>query len=428
MSQKKTNPIELSKGKTLSLPDMIANDIREVADSLHEEPYSLGWWQYHNGGGKHGSFIPNIGSWTVVRNTYFPKPIDGSTLIRLTDIKSTQARLVKSVGRLDNLVADFTQAIKEMPSFNPSSIKYNFSGSHIDTDRAVNLVLSDLHFGSDLKATATNKAFGVVEEARAFAQVVKTVCEFKRDYRNKTELHIWLLGDIIEGNIHVNGVPSVDVTEQFKRALWLLEQGLTILLKEYKQVYVHCVTGNHDRNPSLHRERAIDNKESSYSTMLYYALSRKFADISRIKFQIPNSPEVVANVLGHRFYATHGDTLLKTGNIGQTIKTGLIESEINSIDRNEVADGRNPFDVYLVGHVHKATVMALDFGGTLVINGGLPPANNYAKSVRVHRAHQCQCMFEATKTLGFGDYRRIYVSGTENNKELDKIIKPWSNS
>ncbi|MGI0058954.1 MAG: hypothetical protein ACREBJ_04230, partial [Nitrosotalea sp.] len=125
------------------------------------------------------------------------------------------------------------------------------------------------------------------------------------------------------------------------------------------------------------------------------------------------------------FFATHGDTLLKTGNIGQIIKTGNIESEINAIDRNEVADGRDPFEVYIVGHVHKATVLALDFGGTLVINGGLPPANNYAKSVRVHRAHQCQVLFESTKELAFGDYRRIYVAGTENIKELDKIIMPW---
>ncbi len=409
-----------------SLPDRIAMDMDSIAKESGIPINALTYSEYIKAGGHYNSaHLAQVGGWKSIQASYFPMKQDFASITRLIDIQKSQKLLSRVLGGNKVIIEDFIKELKQLPAFGPKD--FSFLGKRKVTKhlRALHLLLTDLHYGADLKPTATNKPYGKIEEARATAQVVKNVSEYKLDHRSETELHVWLLGDIIEGNIHPSGQASIP--EQFARAVHILRQALAIFATQFPVVYVHCATGNHGRNPSVHKERAIDGKaQHSYETMIYFALKELFRDTPHVTFYIPYSSEVVAEVLGHRVYATHGDTLLKIGNPGSSIPTSKIESEINRIDRNEVEEGRKPFNVFLVGHVHKATVLGLDFGGTLIVNGGLPTAGDYTKSVGVHRSQQCQVMFESTEDIAFGDYRRIYLRDTEDDDSLDEIIVPFT--
>ncbi len=54
------------------------------------------------------------------------------------------------------------------------------------TERTVTCLWGDWHIGSNMLPQSTGTKFGPVEEARAVAQVVKTLLEYKTDHRDQT--------------------------------------------------------------------------------------------------------------------------------------------------------------------------------------------------------------------------------------------------
>src|SRR5690606_4717458 len=122
---------------------------------------------------------------------------------------------------------------------------YNPPKSKAKIKRALFLTLSDLHFGADIRSEETGHlSYGKVEEARRFAEVIKQTIEYKPQYRKETELHVNLLGDIIQHKLH-DPQDAAPVSEQVCRAIHLLSQGISQLGENFGKVIVHCATGNH---------------------------------------------------------------------------------------------------------------------------------------------------------------------------------------
>ncbi len=196
--------------------------------------------------------------------------------------------------------------------------------------RVHNLVLSDLHFGSDLKGDETGSVdYGLKEESRRFAKVIKEAAKYKQQYKKHTELHILLLGDIIENSMHDPRTGAI-IAEQCARAIHLLTQGITYLSNYYPKVIVHCATGNHDRITSRHMGRAIHQKHDSYSTIIYYAIKKALDKVENVSFDIPKAPISSYSALGHKIGFTHGDTVIKTGNPGNNINIKALENRYSS--------------------------------------------------------------------------------------------------
>lgn len=290
--------------------------------------------------------------------------------------------------------------------------------------RALNLTLSDLHFGADITKEETGYLdYGTTQEARRFAEVIKQTIDYKPNYRKDTELHVNLLGDIIQHKLH-DAQAAAPVSEQICRAIHLLSQGIAQLGENFPKVTVYCSTGNHGRDLNRHTQRATSGKWDSVETVIYFALRKILAKYKNVKFVIPKTPYIIYEVFGHKVFATHGDTVLNVGNPGKSLNIKNCENQINQINSSLV--DKNEIKVAVVGHTHCSSVSNLNSGAILITNGALPPTDDYAVSLGYLENRASQTLMEMTEAHAVGDIRFIRVDGeTDKDKSLDAIIQPY---
>jgi hypothetical protein len=283
--------------------------------------------------------------------------------------------------------------------------------------RAVNVLLSDLHYGADLVPEEHPLLYGVREERRRTSAVVKEVLEYKEQYRKDTELVVHLAGDIIQGRLHDlrDGAP---MGEQFARALWVLSGAVARFSEGYGKVTVYCTPGNHGRIKDRHHSRAVDQKWDSFEYMIFMALKFRFANLSNVKFVIPRTPYYIYDLFNLKGFITHGDTVLNPGYPGKAINVGRVETQVLKL-----ISAFGHFDLVGTGHVHVASATQLPNGTHLVTNGCLIPPDSYAGSIGIHTTACGQQMWETVPGYMFGDHRVININ-EKNDKDssLDAII------
>jgi hypothetical protein len=289
------------------------------------------------------------------------------------------------------------------------------------TERILNVMLSDLHYGSDLLASESGSNYGITEETRRTAAVVATVADWKRQYRSETVLNVHLLGDIIEGKLH-DRESAAPLTEQFHRALLILTQGLRFLASEFHTVVVRAVPGNHGRRKDRHEGRAVNQKWDSIENMLYGALKVALANVPNLKFEIPLTPYYRYQAFNRYGWMTHGDTCLNVGNPGKSISVESVRRQINEINASE----KEHSDLFGAGHVHVASSTRLPSGPVLVTNGCLIPSGEYGQSIGIWQTVCSQQIWESVPDIIYGHRMEILVGKNEDqNSSLDKIIKPF---
>lgn len=301
---------------------------------------------------------------------------------------------------------------------------YKHPKSKAKINRALNLTLSDLHFGSDVGKEETGfLTYGKKEEARRISAVIKQTIDYKPQYRKNTELHVNLLGDIIQNKLH-DKEDAAPIAEQVCRAIHLLSQAFAHLAENFPKVFIHCVTGNHGRNTERHHSRANSGKWDSLETIIYYSVKSSLDSYKNLIFNIPKTPFVMYESLGHKVFATHGDNVLNVGNPGKSLNIGRLESQINRINASLVDE--DEIKVVVVGHTHCSSVSKLPCGTNVITNGCLLPVDAYAVSLGFLENTASQTLFEMTEQYAMGDIRFIKV-GKEHDEDssLDSIVNAW---
>lgn len=291
-------------------------------------------------------------------------------------------------------------------------------------NRAVNITLSDLHFGADLKASETGYLnYGPKEEARRLAEVVLQVLQYKIQYREQTELNINLAGDFFQGKLH-DDQDAAPIAEQVCRTIHLLSQALAHFGEGFAKINVYCTGGNHSRIMTRHKKRATSGKWDNYETIIYFALKNILSKYKHMKFYIPKTQYIIYESLGHKVFVTHGDGVLNIGNPGKNLNIAGVETQINKL--NASMKDTEEIKIAIVGHSHCSTISNLNTGCILVTNGCLIPSDAFAVSLGYLENRSSQTLFETTKEHAVGDIRFIRVDyNTDINEELDKIIIPY---
>lgn len=288
--------------------------------------------------------------------------------------------------------------------------------------RALVVHISDTHIGCNIDKDELNgvNEFNNVIAARRFAFLFKTIAEYKKEYRKDTELVLVLNGDIFAGVIHSQEIVD-PMSTQFASGLRIFAQGISFLAQHFNNIRIVCCTGNHDRYVhKMEKGRQSEQKWDSFATNLYCSLREKFNTNSNISFYIPNAPYALFYVMGHRFMATHGDTVINLGNPHKSVNIESLTKQVNNV----IASLKIDIDVLLVGHVHKRMFFSLSNGVDVAMNGTLSGTDGFAQSIGVFGNQTFQQMFEVTKEHKMGDMRFVDLCKADNDKSLEKIVEP----
>lgn len=367
--------------------------------------------------------LRKLGGLSGVLKAHFPQ--EDKDLASINNVKKQASYIQKLEKALGEKIVNDERVLKIFSDLKLPKIKEYKSKNKVKISRAVNLVLSDLHFGSDINKHETGGLdFGRVEEARRLAKVTKEVITYKPQYRKETELNVLLLGDLIQNQLHDqrDGAP---MAEQVCRAIHLLSQTLTHFSNNFPKVNVYVNSGNHGRNTTRHTNRAVNQKWDSLENIICYALKNTFKDVKNIKFEIPLTPYVTYDVFGKKIFASHGDTVIKPGYVGKAINTGSLENQINKI--NATLNDNDEYSVFICGHIHTGSTTHLANGAVMITNGALVPSDEFAVSIGLLENSCGQMLFESVPGYPVGDVRFIRVNQKDDeNKELDKIIQKFT--
>lgn len=414
------------KKKSTNLAEQISKDIARVAEEVGVPAYALSKSQYCKNDPQYSEWdMRKVGGFAGIKNTFFENT-EIRNEVEVAELKELRAQfreLRQDFGDMDLLVKKVKDAVSEIPVLKLKPYQPSKATAKAKADpRTLNVLLSDLHFGSDLKIDEHGKNFGKIEEARALARIVSNVCTYKLQYRDQTELVVNILGDVIENQLHGAG-PADLLHMQACRAMYLLSQAIGRFSENFPKVRVNFAVGNHGRDTSIHEKRATEQKYNALETTIYYGVKLACKNLTNVMFNQPKTPWITYDAQGHKVYCTHGDTHLNPGNPGGKIDTKSLENQTNKI--NAALSDDEEFAVFAMGHVHQAMVTVLSNGAFLITNGALVPPNGFAQSINVVECQQIQIMWESTKKFAVGDFRFINVTDTEASEELDAIIKPF---
>lgn len=272
------------------------------------------------------------------------------------------------------------------------------------TDRVLVAHISDTHFGCIVKKNEvrTNE-YNIDVAKHRMQELLHQIVNYKPEHRKNTELHLIFNGDILHGCIH-NIENHMNMTQQFVGALEILIPFISTAALRFKKVTVTSITGNHDRLVHRHKQRATEQKWDSYQTMLFKSIEQALIAHKNIFFNIPKTPYAHFKIFDHNFFATHGDTVLKSGNVHHTLSISKIKNQIYNLQ-----NALGKIDCVMLGHVHRELRTTLP-NCVLLVNGTLSGVDGFAQSIGQLNNLCIQQIFEVTREYIVGDYRAISLA------------------
>lgn len=379
--------------------------------------------------------VRKIGGLGKLKKLHFPvTDKDLATIHEMSEQQKYISKLEKELGSRraqDRKVLEVLKAkLKPIPKVKLISYKKKNSKK----PRELVMMLNDTHFGLNVKPEEVNdlNAFGWQEASRRVAMVVREAIDFKPHTRKEvSKIHVVLNGDIIAGLIHGLNTQSLDLyVHQLNGTLFILTHALRQLLSHFEKVEVHGITGNHEDavHKREHGNRVTTEKFDSYANTAMYALSAVFADNSRIKFNFPHTPYLFFDLPGGRAMAAHGDTVFSKalGNPGTTINVKSLSEEIRKFNAGEVAKGKAPIKLVLLGHTHVFAHFITQDGIEVFNAPSLSGLDGFAHGLGINNNFVGQLVFESTKEFILGDHRLIRVNMADKDTSLDKVIPTFS--
>ncbi len=216
-------------------------------------------------------------------------------------------------------------------------------------------------------------------------------------------------GDMLSGDIHEELKESNDVPllpallDIFGVLCWAIK----VLADEFGYVFVPCVTGNHGR--MSRKPQAKNRNFTNYDWLLYQLLAKHFEGDSRITFFIPDGPDALYSVCGHKILLTHGDQFRggdgMIGAIGPITRGNQKKLARNSSIHRE-------YDTMMIGHWHQY----MPLHRTLV-NGSLKGYDEYANSNNFGFEPPIQALFLTHPKNGIIMHLPVYLEPHPGKQE-----------
>lgn len=237
------------------------------------------------------------------------------------------------------------------------------------------LLLSDLHWGEvvDPEQVGGVNSYNMAIAHERLRRVVESAVNLLQHHMVKPQypgIVLALGGDMVSGDIHEE-LSATNDQEIMPTALDLwgaLAWAVETLASEFGRVFVPAVTGNHGRNTK--KIRAKGRNFTSFDWLVYQFLAKRFEADERVTFCIPDGPDALYSVYGHRYLLSHGDQF--RGGDGMIGALGpIIRGDHKKRSRNGQIG--MSYDTLVIGHWHQLIQMQ-----RLIVNGSLIGYNEYA--------------------------------------------------
>lgn len=317
----------------------------------------------------------------------------------------------------------------EIPSMPPKSRKTR--------EEIACVHLSDLHFG---KHTQTYDSEIAAKRMLDLTQRIIKISEIRRNAAKIEELHLYLGGDIVEGErIFEKQVWHID-SGVYEQAMLLTPKifasCILLLLKHFRKVKVFCVAGNHGRvEPSRKAPRhpLTDWDRVAYKTTKILLLgepevfqTKEQKELAkRLTIEISDTWYFVDRVFDWGNLVVHGDQI--RGGFagfpwyGAGKKAWGWSDVIPELERIHGRYGH--WDYLWFGHFHTWANFDLNYK-TVLANGTLESHNAYAAQELAAAGPACQRLSFFDKHLGLINDNPIFVE--ERTPALTRAMAPFT--
>lgn len=239
------------------------------------------------------------------------------------------------------------------------------------------LFASDWHWGEVVDASQINHVNSYdlgIAHTRARKLIVNTIDLLTNHMVNPKYPGVVLAlgGDMFSGDIHeeLTATNACEIMPAVLDLFGVLIWCINALQDKFGQVFVPSVSGNHSR--TTQKIRANGRNYTSFDWLLYCFLAKHFDGNPNIRFLIPNGPDALYSIYGHKYLLTHGDQF--RGGDGMIGALGpIIRGDHKKRSRNAQID--MDYDTLLLGHWHQLIQLQ-----RLIVNGSLVGYNSYANA------------------------------------------------
>jgi hypothetical protein len=245
-------------------------------------------------------------------------------------------------------------------------------------------VFSDWQLG---KITPTYNSEVLAERIELYADKMIEIVNIQRAHHPVKDLHVWFLGDIVEGEEIFPGQSHLIDSGLYRQVgvhgPEIISKFLLKALENFETIKVTAIIGNHGAIGG--RMRRMHDPETNMDRLLYKIVSLIFANEKRITFDIPDGIGernwyAVDKIGNYSTLLLHGDQLPQPSNFGAYYKKVM-----------GWKDGAIPehFDDVFMGHYHQQFKMTI--GSTILrISGSSESYNTYAQEFFSSMSRPCQ--------------------------------------
>lgn len=304
-------------------------------------------------------------------------------------LRSENKRLSRLAEKYKNVSTEATSAVYSaafdaFSSFElPKIKKPNFSRSSKVAETAV-AVFADWQLG---KVTPDYNSQVAAQRIEQYTEKLLEITEIQRAHHPVKDLHVWLLGDIVEGEEIFPGQSHLIDSGLYRQVgvngPEILSNFLATALENFEHVHVTGVIGNHGSVGG--RNRRQYDPETNMDRLLYKIVSLVFNKEDRISFNIPDGRGernwyAVDSIGNYSTLLIHGDQLPHPSSVSGYYKRVL-----------GWKDGAIPehFDDVFMGHYHQQ--FKITIGSTVLRVSGSPESyNTYAQEYFNSMSRPCQ--------------------------------------
>lgn len=329
------------------------------------------------------------------------KDLDPDTQIKINKLenqihywRNQYNQILEKYSNIDSYYDVMKQAVSPLDPVETPEIQT----SNEEEDEIAVALFSDLHGGEEISPEETDYLgrFNIKILARRleiWAKGVKNIVELHRENYNIEKLVILDLGDKISGLIHdeLEIHSDVEAGHQYALVSYLIAQILMTLSREFNEIEVHSIIGNHGRKK---QKKQSKGKYINYDYDATQLTSLFCSRQDNIKFNAYKSPKKRVTVGNKTGIILHGSNIRSYrglpfyGIVRSSKRLNSMQSTMRDLEekakeyendiREEIKDvPTDDIDFIAMGHFHQLAILERGWG-PIILNGCFPGPSEYS--------------------------------------------------